>query len=230
MKSIKIFSQTQHHRFRAENRCMENACFAVVYTKIVARISSRPCLLQSPKHYAKPWKGMWLRQGRQPFRQVGHIERYNLLEGTEHSNISTVTNTKLNATIKTAETYLSFFLWNLGLHLLSKRINFRFHIFKYQFASHHVRPHRWFLNETSISFVSYVKKNVHIHYLCYQIHTFVLTQRIEILVATEARKVIKASWLKLLCKIESYWKLNQFNLQFFWSITDFNGEWVFKDT
>jgi hypothetical protein len=41
-------------------------------------------------------------RGAQPFRQVGHIERYNVLQGPEHSNISTVTNTELNITIKIA--------------------------------------------------------------------------------------------------------------------------------
>jgi hypothetical protein len=44
-------------------------------------------------------------QGYQPFRQEGHTEIYVLL-GPERSNISTVTNTKLNIIVKIAETYL----------------------------------------------------------------------------------------------------------------------------
>jgi hypothetical protein len=38
--------------------------------------------------------------GAQRFRQAGHIERYNELRGPQHSDISTVTNTELNITIK----------------------------------------------------------------------------------------------------------------------------------
>jgi hypothetical protein len=41
-------------------------------------------------------------RGAQPFRQAGHIERYNVLQGLEHSDVSTKTNTELNITIKIA--------------------------------------------------------------------------------------------------------------------------------
>jgi hypothetical protein len=47
-----------------------------------------------------------IKQGCQLFRQAGHTERYNVLRGPDHLNISTVTNTKLNLTIKIAQTYL----------------------------------------------------------------------------------------------------------------------------
>jgi hypothetical protein len=41
-------------------------------------------------------------RGVQPFKQVEHTERYNVLQGPDHSNITAVTNVKLNITIKLA--------------------------------------------------------------------------------------------------------------------------------
>jgi len=38
--------------------------------------------------------------------QTGHIDRCNMLQGSEHPNICTVTNTKLNITVKITQTYL----------------------------------------------------------------------------------------------------------------------------
>jgi hypothetical protein len=76
------------------------------------------------------------------------------------------------------------------------------------------------LHVALICSVSYTKKPVHMH-TCYQIHlpdvvlTYV-TQR------TEAKKLPGWDYYTKL-------QLHYFKLQFFWSITDFNTEWVFKD-
>jgi hypothetical protein len=52
---------------------------------------------------------------------AGKNETYNTQQGPEHANISSVTNTKLNITIKEAETLLINV--TLGLPLFRKRIN-----------------------------------------------------------------------------------------------------------
>jgi hypothetical protein len=63
-------------------------------------------------------------------------------------------------------------------------------------------------------FISYVKEPVGM-YMCFQIHfpNFVLTYLIQ--------RTVMQNWV-----IPQF---NQFMLQFLWNITDFNGEWIFKE-
>jgi len=137
----------------------------------------------------------------------------------------------LNDTLKGISQNFTALMWNVEPIFASWENEHFVPFLKFQFASHHENAHRWFLNVTSIGFVSYVKNPTHTYShtcVCMRGRARTLPNALDKFRANlrnsenreTGKEMGKSKWVAL--------QFSRFKLQFFWSNTNFNGKWVFK--